>query len=116
MNLAPLKEKKMKDVIPKAEEEKEIPLYKLLRVGDDCEVYDRGVTYNGVVRNIIRLSNGKTLFSVDLCNNPVKSWDLYIHDKVAPRDAVQRMLRMTTIDMLLKKYEPTGQSTNVSLW
>ena len=97
-------------------EEKEIPLYKLLRIGDDCEVNDKGVIYNGVVRNIIHLSNGKTLFSVDLCNNPVKDGDLYYEEKIVPRDVEQKTLRMTALDILLRKYEPKGQSTNVSLW
>lgn len=92
------------------------PLYSLLRLGDECLVDDDGITRRGVVRNIIRLSKGKTLFSVELKNNPIKEWDLMDAEKVSPPDPVQCMLRLTAYEMVLRKYEPKGQSTNVSLW
>lgn len=91
-------------------------VYTLLRKGDDCLVDDDGVIRKGVVNNIIRLSNGKTLFSVKLINNILKEWDLFYGEKVWPPDAIQCMLRLTAFEMLLRKYEPKGQSTNVSLY
>lgn len=92
------------------------PLYSLLRAGDDCLVDDDGITRKGVVLNIIRLSKGKTLFSVKLINNILKEWDLFEGEKVTPVDPVQCMLRLTAYEMILRKYEPKGQSINVSLW
>lgn len=92
------------------------PLYSLLRAGDNCLVDDGGITRKGVVQNIIRLSKGKTLFSVKLINNILKEWDLFEGEKVTPVDPVQCMLRLTAYEMILRKYEPKGQSTNVSLW
>lgn len=92
------------------------PLCTLLRKGDACEVDDGGIIRKGKVQNIISLSKGKKLFSVRLDNNPLKDWDLVEGEKVAPVDALQCRLRLTAFEMLLRKYEPTGQSTNVSLW
>ena len=94
----------------------DVLLHTLLRKGDDCEVNDDGVIYKGVVRNIIRLSKGKTLFSVELLNNPTNGWELFEDWQVTPVDPEQCALRLTAIDMLLRRYEPKGQSTNVSLW
>lgn len=91
-------------------------LYKLLRVGDLCEVNDGGVMYKGVVTNIIRLSVGKTLFSVKLDFNPAMDACLFNSCQVRPADPVQCALRLTAMDMLLRRYEPKGKSTNVSIW
>lgn len=92
------------------------PVYTLLRAGDDCLVEDGGIIRKGVVQNIIRLSSGKTLFSVKLINNILKEWDLFEGEKVSPPNPLQCMLRLTAFEMLLRQYEPKGQSTNVSLW
>lgn len=90
-------------------------LHTLLRKDDVCEVNDRGVIFKGIVRNIIKLSNGKMLFSVELKNSPSKEWELFEDYQVTPVDALQCALRLTAVDMLLRKYEPKGMSTNVSL-
>lgn len=97
-------------------ESKEKELHKLLRVGDQCQVLDKGVTYRGTVKNIIHLSKGKTLYSVSLDNNPMLDTEFYEGYKVAPLDAMQRILKLTAVDMLLRKYEPKGMSTNVSIY
>lgn len=92
------------------------PVYTLLRVGDRCLVDDGGVVRKGIVKNIMRLSSGKTLFSVDMPDNVLDDWGLFEGDKVSPPDATQCLLRLTVFEMLLRKYEPKGQSTNVSLY
>lgn len=95
---------------------KDLPLYQLLRVGDFCEVDDMGVMLKGIVRGIVRLSKGKILFSVSILNNPMKDWGMFEGNQVIPANAEQRLLRMTSMDILLRKYEPKGMSTNVSIW
>ena len=94
----------------------EVKIHTLLREGDECEVDDDGIIRKGVVKNIVRLSNGKMLFSVDLLNSPIKDWGMFEGERVAPSDPVQCQLRLTAVDMIIRKYEPKGQSTNVSLW
>ncbi len=94
----------------------EMPVYMLLRKGDKCLVDDGGVTRRGVVRNIIRLSNGNTKFLVDLNDCYLKDWDMYDGWQVSPPDALQCKLRLTAFDMVLHQYEPKGQSLNVNLW
>lgn len=107
----------MVDVDGSAAALEEIPVYRLLRVGDTCVVDDGGVRRRGIVRNIICLSNGKTKFSVDLLEYcPLKDWDMYDGSQVSPVDELQCRLRLTAFDMILRKYEPQGQSLNVSLW
>ena len=93
-----------------------MPLHTLLRKGDACEVNDGGVFFRGKVMNIIRLSIGKSLYSVELDNNPIRETVLFEDYQVAPLDPVQCALRLTALDVLLKKYEPKGMSTNVSIW
>lgn len=87
-------------------------LYKLLRKGDVCEVNDGGVKFKGEVQNIIRLSKGRTLFSVRMLNNAITDTAIYEEYQVTPVDPVQCALRLTAMDMVLRKYEPTGLSTN----
>lgn len=91
-------------------------LHTLLRKGDACSVNDGGVFFRGKVENIIRLSNGKSIYSVILDNNPIRETVLFEDYQVSPLDPVQCALRLTAIDVLLKKYEPKGMSTNVSIW
>ena len=97
-------------------EEQQKPLYSLLRKGDYCLVTDNGIVRKGRIQNIIRLSNGKMLFSVDLLNHPLKDWDMYEGPMVAPEDPMQCMLRITAYEMLLRRYEPKGMSINIPLF
>lgn len=91
---------------------RDVDLHTLLRKGDECEVLDGGVRFKGRVENIIRLSKGKTLYSVRMLNNVVTDSALYEDWQVAPVDATQCALRLTALELLLKKYEPKGMSTN----
>lgn len=92
---------------------KDSELYKLLRKGDECIVNDGGVKFKGKIENIIHLfSKGKTLFSVRLLNNAVTDTALYEDSQVTPVDPVQCALRLTALDLILRKYEPKGLSTN----
>ena len=102
----------MNDIFKKQDE----GLHTLLRRGDECEVNDGGVRFKGRVENIIRLSKGKWLFSVSLYNNMMKEAELYEDYQVTPVDPEQCALRITAMDMLLRKYEPKGMSTNVGIW
>ena len=89
----------------------DIPLHSLLRKGDNCEVNDNGTIYKGVVTNIVKLSKGRTLFFVRFLNRVMDEYGVFEGSQVMPRDAQQRMLRLTAVDMLLKRYEPKGMST-----
>lgn len=92
------------------------PLYTLLRKGDACIVDDFGVIRKGIVRNIINLSKGKTLISVELTHSYTQDSAVYNAECVSPADEMQCLLRLTSYDMILRRYEPKGQSTNVPLW
>lgn len=87
-------------------------LYKLLRIGDKCEVNDGGVKYKGIVENIIRLSKGKTLFLVQLLNGTINDVVLYEGYQVAPVNPLQCALRLNALDFALRQYEPKGKSVN----
>lgn len=87
-------------------------LYTLLRKGDECEVDDGGVKYKGIVENIIRLSKGKTLFSIRMLNNAFNDTAFYEGCQVTPANPIQCALRVNALDFALRKYEPKGKSTN----
>lgn len=102
-------------VIPEKKDLNE-PIYTLLRKGDTCVVDDFGVIRKGVVRNIIKLSKGKTLMSVQLTHSYTQECVIYNAECVSPADGMQCLLRLTSYEMILRRYEPKGQSTNVPLW
>jgi hypothetical protein len=89
-------------------------LWKLLRVGDMCRASLHGVVITGKVSNIIRLSNGRVLFSMRSADgNHLGSFD---HFRVVPADADMVRENMTRLDLLLRRYEPKGMSTATAGW
>lgn len=95
------------DSQPEIHEEE--PLWKLLRKGDLCLVNNMGVVETGIVQQIIRLSNGRTLFKVvsvtgtDLC--------LASANEVRPASLEQCRLHLTSYELALRHFEPKGNTT-----
>lgn len=83
--------------------------WKLLRVNDNCYASSHGVMIKGHITNIIRLSNGKTLFS--LSDKSGVGLGLFESGRVFPADEDMARENMTRLDLILRRLEPKGMST-----
>lgn len=87
-------------------------LWSLLKEGDWCIIYSSGIRQEGVVKSIIRLSCGKVLMAVsDALGNSLGLFNAW---EVQPADETMANDRITSYEVLLRRYEPRGMSTSTS--
>jgi hypothetical protein len=89
-------------------------LWKLLRKGDRCCATSHGIRITGYVARIMKLSNGRVLFSV--CAPDGTNLGLFDVDRITPADEDMVRENMTRLDLLLRRYEPRGMSTATAVW